>query len=247
MANSGRSRDGCTAPIHEWQPQRGTDSWFCTECGLVVFSTPFVKAKKPSGQGWMNKVMPLIARDGLTCFYCEHELLDPRREHFPEATWWPTLDHLLPRSAGGGNGLDNLVLACRGCNALKANHVKLLAEVISRQRRRIAQLEAGEQSAAAFILHLQWELFDAGLGEMPGRASIEKNTRKKTLRRPRPYLRDIGLLCEVGERTCAHLRAENDGAPHGRTAAVIKRFKACERPRMNTEHVHQGNNPRGVW
>ena len=44
------------------------------------------------------------------CFYCGKEV-DPF-EH-----WEP--DHLVPRSQGGGDGLANLVLACRRCNRSK--------------------------------------------------------------------------------------------------------------------------------
>ena len=34
-----------------------------------------------------------------------------------------TVDHVIPRSKGGSNDDDNLVIACYGCNYLKADQV----------------------------------------------------------------------------------------------------------------------------
>jgi hypothetical protein len=36
--------------------------------------------------------------------------------HAALLTMWLQYDHVLPHSRGGGNGLDNLVLTCAGCN-----------------------------------------------------------------------------------------------------------------------------------
>lgn len=52
-------------------------------------------------------LLPIIfERDGGACVYCGS------RE-------FPTLDHIVPRSRGGGDGFDNLALACRSCNSSK--------------------------------------------------------------------------------------------------------------------------------
>ena len=61
-----------------------------------------------------------------TCHYCGKPL-DLRaarqgvenRGHLPD--WWPTRDHVIPRSAGGHNGDDNLVLSCKRCNSDKGD------------------------------------------------------------------------------------------------------------------------------
>lgn len=45
------------------------------------------------------------------CSYCD------ARMSYEEAT----LDHVTPRSQGGGNTRDNLRLSCKTCNGLKAN------------------------------------------------------------------------------------------------------------------------------
>jgi HNH endonuclease len=54
----------------------------------------------------MDRVTEVWERDGGHCVWCS-------------AAAWPrdrTVEHLLPRSRGGGNGLHNLLPACRACN-----------------------------------------------------------------------------------------------------------------------------------
>lgn len=51
----------------------------------------------------------LLARDGFTCQYCKCEL------NFHTAS----IDHVVPRSQGGGNLWTNLVCACHECNRKK--------------------------------------------------------------------------------------------------------------------------------
>ena len=55
-------------------------------------------------------VAALIERDGDLCAYCRQ----PFDEERPA-----TVDHVVPRSRGGSNELDNLVAACRPCNQAK--------------------------------------------------------------------------------------------------------------------------------
>lgn len=51
---------------------------------------------------------------GGRCFWCERPLdRDNRRPSQRNRT---TLDHLIPKSKGGGNGVWNLVLSCQDCN-----------------------------------------------------------------------------------------------------------------------------------
>lgn len=49
----------------------------------------------------------VLSRDGHTCVYCVGRA--------------DTVDHLLPRSRGGGDTWFNLVAACQACNGLKGN------------------------------------------------------------------------------------------------------------------------------
>lgn len=54
--------------------------------------------------------LSIYIRDGFACAYCGTDL----RTAAPADV---TLDHLLPRSAGGKNDATNLVTACRSCNS----------------------------------------------------------------------------------------------------------------------------------
>jgi len=60
-----------------------------------------------------RKMLRLGERDGERCVWCGTEL-SYRSLH-------ATLDHVRCRSHGGADGLDNLVLACAGCNHARAN------------------------------------------------------------------------------------------------------------------------------
>ena len=52
------------------------------------------------------------------CHWCNA----PFNEADPDSTRYPTRDHRIPKSRGGGSGIDgNLVWACRECNMLKAD------------------------------------------------------------------------------------------------------------------------------
>ena len=66
---------------------------------------------QPAGR-WIRveKRLALYIRDGFGCAYCGRDL----RGCAPADV---TLDHLLPRSAGGTNDATNLITACRACNS----------------------------------------------------------------------------------------------------------------------------------
>ncbi len=70
--------------------------------------------KHHSGGSWCSRRIRLaiFLRDRGTCLYCLADLhgSDPRDV---------TIDHVVPRSAGGGNESGNLVLCCRSCNCKK--------------------------------------------------------------------------------------------------------------------------------
>lgn len=55
----------------------------------------------------------LLAEQDHVCFWCRQRMLPH------EATF----DHLVPRSRGGGNGRDNLVMAHGDCNAGRADTI----------------------------------------------------------------------------------------------------------------------------
>jgi 5-methylcytosine-specific restriction endonuclease McrA len=83
----------------------------------VVRLTRFVKV--PYRQHVPITRKGVLARDGHRCVYCG-----------AAAT---SLDHVIPRSRGGGHTWDNLVAACSGCNHQKADrHLHDLGWRISR-------------------------------------------------------------------------------------------------------------------
>lgn len=60
-----------------------------------------------------RKRLTLLLRDGPICQLCKRE--------FPSDEL--TLDHIYPRSRGGGNRYANLQLLCQPCNEAKADTV----------------------------------------------------------------------------------------------------------------------------
>lgn len=70
---------------------------------------------QPKGR-WIRpeKRLAIYVRDSFRCLYCGTDL----RQAAPADI---TLDHLLPRSAGGTNEATNLVTACRSCNSARGN------------------------------------------------------------------------------------------------------------------------------
>jgi hypothetical protein len=83
--------------------------------GIVVGATPAALAGSTRSQLGANrqKMLLLAARDGEHCVWCRTTL----SHRSPEAT----VDHVRCRCDGGGNALDNLVLACARCNHRRSN------------------------------------------------------------------------------------------------------------------------------
>lgn len=63
----------------------------------------------------------LVKRDGQNCFYCGRFVVWARSidDH---ALWIATEDHIVPKCYGGSDELDNLVLACSGCNSERGTY-----------------------------------------------------------------------------------------------------------------------------
>lgn len=62
----------------------------------------------------MRLIDSIAARDGWLCHYCGRDVsgdLPPSLR--------ATIDHKVPRSKGGSDAPDNLVIACAHCNAMK--------------------------------------------------------------------------------------------------------------------------------
>lgn len=68
----------------------------------------------------------LADKHGWNCHYCGAMLTPDGKENdfsYCEANgyFYPQLDHKLPKTRGGDNSVDNLVLSCRICNREKSN------------------------------------------------------------------------------------------------------------------------------
>jgi hypothetical protein len=66
-----------------------------------------------------KKVRYLLKRDGPVCHYCGTRLATEATAKGGRLENQVTLDHIIPRSRGGGNHLENFVLSCPGCNQWK--------------------------------------------------------------------------------------------------------------------------------
>lgn len=66
-------------------------------------------------QSWSpsTTVQTIAARDGWHCHYCSGSL------GWGDGLDRPELDHVMPKSRGGGDNRENLVLSCQRCNAAK--------------------------------------------------------------------------------------------------------------------------------
>ena len=58
-------------------------------------------------QYWKNRRLEVLQRDGYICTYCGQDA--------------NSVDHVIPRSAGGDHSLANLVACCLKCNGKKGN------------------------------------------------------------------------------------------------------------------------------
>ena len=73
------------------------------------------------GSRWIRpeKRAALYERDGWECVYCGRGPRDKRNPQ--QAMVILTLDHITPRSHGGGNESTNLVTACKTCNSSRGD------------------------------------------------------------------------------------------------------------------------------
>lgn len=94
----------------------------------------------------------IFIRDDYTCQYCGSRSADL------------TIDHVVPRSRGGGHSWDNLVSACRACNHRKGG--KTLLEARMRLRRDPFEPRAGVyytiQRRLSTSVHEHWHKFIPG-------------------------------------------------------------------------------------
>ncbi len=100
--------------------------------GAPAPSSPRTEGKTRQPKGFQRTILvrKLLKRDGPNCWFCGLVLGDDC-----------TLEHLIPKSAKGGNSEHNLVLAHESCNGMAAN--KPLAEKIMLKAELTAQAADG--------------------------------------------------------------------------------------------------------
>lgn len=80
-----------------------------------IFYAPKVRKRMDAWRKW--EIMPaLIARDGTNCHWCGCETVEYRPVDGRQKPDQRTLDHLVARSAGGRDTVQNAVIACYACN-----------------------------------------------------------------------------------------------------------------------------------
>lgn len=71
--------------------------------------------KREYRRGWLQLRADVFERDHYVCVYCL-AMLDAATAR---------VDHVVPRSRGGSDDLDNLATACPGCNSAKGDRTPL--------------------------------------------------------------------------------------------------------------------------
>lgn len=71
------------------------------------------------GPAWQALRRQVLERDGALCAYCHQEA--------------DTVDHIVPKAAGGTDALGNLVAACRRCNGRKQDKVQVRTDWVNRR------------------------------------------------------------------------------------------------------------------
>lgn len=89
---------------------RGGSEFWCTDCikRIKEFGIPEI-----APPGLLKKRFLVFSRDNFKCIYCGRN----PREHDTTLE----IEHVHPKSKGGTDSLDNLVTACRECNAGKGD------------------------------------------------------------------------------------------------------------------------------
>jgi len=79
----------------------------------------------------------LFKRDGFKCSICKYRIQEGPGSHYLLRS---SIDHVVPTSKGGTNGLYNLALTHKVCNSLKSSE-ELTEELTQKCRERVRELE----------------------------------------------------------------------------------------------------------
>ena len=114
---------------YQTEPPKRTDKGDQTspELAQVYVAEP----ENPHTHDEMKEI--LINQFGLKCWGCNYIPPDKRYLH---------LDHIIPKSGGGTNHIDNRALLCQPCNSMKSNTMSL--EGLRRKNKREKHMQSNE-------------------------------------------------------------------------------------------------------
>lgn len=124
---------GLFAPL--WAGEEGTamssDTLPISNCSQATGGNETSKRSKSNVR--LRHRVETYRADGFRCVYCGKDLLADS-----DALLMATVDHIVPRAAGGGNGEANRATCCSACNRLKdcrrVTSIEEGRQVIARQR-----------------------------------------------------------------------------------------------------------------
>lgn len=120
-----KAKHGCT-PSKRWRRERRgvpVEDQICVKCGDPLGVSYFNEDVEPMHRQCRGNVsvpesvrLAIYERDDWTCHLCG-ESTEPDSGLYDD--WYPTLDHVIPRSKGGGEGMENLKTCHRWCNLVR--------------------------------------------------------------------------------------------------------------------------------
>jgi hypothetical protein len=106
-ANSRNGKIKCTYCNIEFQPYLAKQTYCSIKCREISKAIRLNAVK--------DTEFNIFKRDNFTCIYCGNSSIENNVKL--------NIDHLLPRSKGGQDVIDNLITSCSNCNKSKGNNI----------------------------------------------------------------------------------------------------------------------------
>lgn len=146
---------------------------------------------------WRRRVIPvLIQQHDSKCFYCGKHVVDGENL---------TVDHVVPKSKGGGNGQDNLLLACFDCNNMRGSVP--IAQFYEYRVRALAKFATGGMCPMDAERNLIWPIAVADLGYLCRWCGVLHATEADAAECTRWHIQDF-VISVVADNCRLYLRRE---------------------------------------